>query len=329
VINPAYLRYQEMVQGTEGDEELGIPGKAPMWRDGGTMLTPEGNSTAVLVPSKENRAQAQAYQDRLRVDRQYQRDLISAMRANPEGNPADIQEAAMAARGEGAIPPSLRAQGLARSEMDRRRQNMMIGGSQYRNADNVGQIRQLLALRDRNPEAYDELLADNMGPRDMEYSVNPRTGQIQMRNTRAYPPADRGAETQVNVNPMQEQAMDERRRQTNPTAAGGDDMRRGEFASAEASMLLDTLAERFDTTTGGFSYDNENQLAQHLVTEYGVPQEEAARLARRAANKRRRFWMTWFQPPPGQTPGSAPAGDAPPSTPGRSRTRRSGPTPRG
>jgi len=190
VINPAYLRYQEMVQGTEGDEELGIPGKAPMWRDGGTMLTPEGNSTAVLVPSKENRAQAQAYQDKLRADRQYQRDLISAMRANPEGNPADIQEAAMAARGEGAIPPSLRAQGLARSEMDRRRQNMMIGGSQYRNADNVGQIRQLLALRDRNPEAYDELLADNMGPRNFTYRFNPRTGQIEASSTRAYEPPE-------------------------------------------------------------------------------------------------------------------------------------------
>jgi hypothetical protein len=329
VINPAYLRFQEMVQGIPGDEDRGLRGKAPMWQRGGTMATPEGNETSVLVPSRDNLEQAQSYQDRLRADRQYQRDLISAMRANPDGTPAEMREAAMAARGEGALPPSLRAQGLARAEMDRRRQNMMIGGSQYRNAGNVGQIRELLALRDRNPEAYDELLADNMGPRDFTYRVNPRTGQIEASSTRAYPPADRGADTQVNVNPMQEQAMDERRRQTNPTAAGGDDMRRGEYASAEASMLLDTLAERFDTTTGGFSYENENQLAQHIVSEYGVPPEEATRLARRAANKRRRFWTTWFQPPPGQNPGSAPAGDAPPSTPGRSRTRRSGPTPRG
>jgi len=261
------------------------------------MLTPEGNSTAVLVPSKENRAQAQAYQDRLRVDRQYQRDLISAMRANPEGNPADIQEAAMAARGEGAIPPSLRAQGLARSEMDRRRQNMMIGGSQYRNADNVGQIRQLLALRDRNPEAYDELLADNMGPRDIEYSVNPRTGQIQMRNTRAYPPADRGADTQVDV---RLEAMDRQERQ------------RQEENDAELRQVAVTARDHPVTFADLAGYSRYEQARAALERKGATPAQVQSILA------------DVF---PGGPGGSATP--RPPSTPGRSRTRRSGPTPRG
>jgi hypothetical protein len=85
----------------------------------------------------------------------------------------------------------------------------MIGGSQYRNADNVGQIRQLLALRDRNPEAYDELLADNMGPRNFTYRVNPRTGQIEASSTRAYEPPEPGADFRMMDMMMRQRMMED------------------------------------------------------------------------------------------------------------------------
>jgi hypothetical protein len=110
---------------------------------------------------------------------------------------------------------------------------------------------------------------------------------------------------------MKQRQLDAAERENNPTAAGQRDLRGGDYFSPEAESAVQTMAAQFDSTTGGFSEENERQLARYLQSQYSIPQPDAERLANVAANKRRRAWLQQppvgdMNPPPAVGPAPAP-----------------------
>jgi hypothetical protein len=104
-------------------------------------------------------------------------------------------------------------------------------------------------------------------------------------------------------------------RQGAPEIAGQRDIAEDRnFESPEARAHLDALADRYDTTYGGFSYENEMALANALQKPpYNMPQAEAEALAYRLAEKRR--WLSGGTPggrPRAAAPGAPPAAPPPP-----------------
>lgn len=94
------------------------------------------------------------------------------------------------------------------------------------------------------------------------------------------------------MDPLRRQAaqaqLDMQMRQQVPDIAGQQDIAEGNFQTPEARAHLDGLAERHDTTTGGFSYDDEARLAATLQRPpYNMPQPEAEALAYELAEGRR------------------------------------------
>ena len=304
---------RRLVTGNEGE-------KTAYWEPS-TRRGLDGGSVDVLVPTQANKD----YNADLNAQRQ-SRDHLRRMtklarEMNPNAKPEDIAglvgavPETQAERHRMQMEARARAQGMREGRMQEERQYAV--GSHNINSGNEKAIRQLVELRRRDPALHDKMVAENARPRNVQYRFNPRTGQMEMTSEVAYEPPARGSGTEVNVNtPLQQAALDAKERETNPLAAGAKDLQGGNTQSPEAGQLVERLAEQFDATTGGFSYENENALANELVTKYGVAPEEAARLARRAGNKRRWFWTTWFMQPPGYVPGeeSAPSawGGAPP-----------------
>lgn len=96
---------------------------------------------------------------------------------------------------------------------------------------------------------------------------------------------------------MATRQMDMQQRQQFPDLAGQQDIANGNFETPEAVAHLDRLAERHDTTDGGFSVDNERRLSRTLQgPPYYMPPAEADAKAYELAERRR--WLS----------GGAPAG---------------------
>jgi hypothetical protein len=105
--------------------------------------------------------------------------------------------------------------------------------------------------------------------------------------------------------PEQRALFEQRAREANPAAAGAQDIAAGKPESPEAQAELDRLAASMDTSWGGYSYENEQQLAATLQRPpYNMPQAEAEATAYRYAEQRR--WIS------GGGPASA-RGVAPPA----------------
>lgn len=122
-----------------------------------------------------------------------------------------------------------------------------------------------------------------------------------------------GARQTLNVNDpnMQRELMELNRRKNDPSHAGTTDIASGRPDSPEAVVEIDRLAEGYDDTWGGFSWDNERALAARLrQPPYNMSQPEAEAAANRAANKRRRPWNQGRPPAQGQQ-------QAPPQDDGR------------
>lgn len=287
----------------------GNEGEKPAYWTPGTRRGLDGGSVDVLVPTQANKDyNAKLNERRQKLNYLDRMELDTGVR--PTDIPATQEERYFAEE-------NARRSSRAQAAREWRQMAKSVGGSQNINSSNEAQIRALVKMERDDPEAYRRMQAENMRPRNVQYKFNPRTGQVEMTSEVAYEPPARGSGTEVNVTtPLQQAALDAKERETNPMAAGAKDLQGGNPQSLEAGQLVDRLAEQFDATTGGFSYENENALANELVTKYGVAPEEAARLARRAGNKRRWFWTRWFMQPPGYVPGeeSAPSawGGAPP-----------------
>ena len=92
--------------------------------------------------------------------------------------------------------------------------------------------------------------------------------------------------------------------------------------SEQADEWINSHAENFDGTTGGFSPDDERALRNHFKA-LGFSDEAAAEAARRGANNRRYFWQRQGRPAPdrpspstpSRTPQGGPRGSGMPSLP--------------
>jgi hypothetical protein len=162
--------------------------RRPGYWEPGQADGPLGASTEVLVPTKANRQYNADLQERQSVDRFVGRTGM------------DRELAADMTRDQRRDYLSgKREQDLYARKQRMKEENIYARGSHNINAGNEKAIRQLARLQREDPKAHDQLLADNMGPRNVVQRYNPRTGQWEFSSERAYPPAERGADTQVNV----------------------------------------------------------------------------------------------------------------------------------
>lgn len=123
----------------------------------------------------------------------------------------------------------------------------------------------------------------------------------------------------VMMNPVAQQRAEMEARQNDPAAAGASDVAGGKPDTPEAQAELNRLADSYDTTYGGFSYENERALAAALTKPpYNMSQADAEATAFRLAEKRR--WMSGGKPagpaapatPPASPPAVVPPGSVPP-----------------
>jgi hypothetical protein len=194
MINPRYLRYQQMVQG--------YGGKPAMWESvtDPSLTTPEGASATVLRPSEKNRDRMTGFERRQRRARMGKRLLREADRAGIEVDEDDV----FTANADSVAEMRMRAQAAAESSL--RQQRMFAGGAQNLNAGNVSQIRELIRLRDTDPETYNAMLAENMRPRNFQYRIDPRTGGVSYAEETAYAPPEPPQDGRAVMAMMQQQA---------------------------------------------------------------------------------------------------------------------------
>lgn len=168
--NPIYLRQQQMLASGMWQ---------PQMRQG-----PAGNNVEVMVPTQANRQRMQEFQDEQRMQR--------AMRRT--GRTREELEAAAAG---GDLATSLRRQEAdARiANLNARKARMVAerefaGGSHNITPDNAAAIRQLVGLQKSNPELYDQMVAENARPRNVQQRWNPRTGQFEFSSEVAFQPPE-------------------------------------------------------------------------------------------------------------------------------------------
>jgi hypothetical protein len=138
---------------------------------------PLGASTEVLVPTKANRQYNADLQERQSVDRFVGRTGMDRELA------ADMTRDQRRDNLSGK-----REQDLYARKQRMKEENIYARGSHNINSGNEKAIRQLARLQREDPKAHDQLLADNMGPRNVVQRYNPRTGQWEFSSERAYPP---------------------------------------------------------------------------------------------------------------------------------------------
>lgn len=97
------------------------------------------------------------------------------------------------------------------------------------------------------------------------------------------------------LDPTRQAAFDLAMRGQAPEMAGQQDVAGGNWQTPEARTHLEGLAERHDTTGGGFSYEDEERLAATLQRPpYSMPQPDAEALAYELAEGRR--WRSGRRP---------------------------------
>jgi hypothetical protein len=297
--------------------KVGGPGRAGHRKDleakGWTadeVRGPTGPVT-VMVPGKGAKARY-ALQDRQR----------SALRlAEQSGIPA-AKALELAQTEEGMNSLRLGARATRADEANARRdlwrkQAMLAGGQPTGGRGGSKAI--VNALEELTPEERQRSLRYMLPGGELSASVDAQNMQAAARLLTA--------ETLANMDPLAREAAREKLRQTrraDPVAAGREDLQNGNWQSPEAEAEVERLAQSMDTTTGGFSNEDEDRLANYLITNYGMKPEEARQAARKAADGER--WTGQRGPiaPPSTTPGSAgsaPGSATPTPTPASSAPR--------
>jgi hypothetical protein len=185
--------------------------------------TPTGEEVERFVPSPDSRARDAARNEQRQL-RDHARRMETQMR---RGDPSVTQEDVDAAvagtpttqleRYNAQMMARARADGRVRARMAE--EGKFAHGRHNINAGNADAIRDLIDMRRRNPEAYDELAADNMGPRNFTYRFNPRTGQIEASSTRAYEPPEPPQDGRALMAMMQQQAAQDMMRRERDSLA--------------------------------------------------------------------------------------------------------------
>jgi hypothetical protein len=184
---PVNRAYQEQLMRPTVDADGKPSGPFPKGRfRQDTLPGPLGASTEVMVPTDETRE----YNARLNERRQ-KLNYLDRMERDKPGFDRSTAEIPKTQEERYFAEESARRSRRASSEAERRAMAKRVGGSQNINAGNEEAIRDLVNM---DPTRREELVADNMGPRNVQYRFNPRTGQVEFGSQRAYPPADRGAD---------------------------------------------------------------------------------------------------------------------------------------
>jgi len=305
------------VEYSEDPSIIGAPGRPGVridllekgWTSRG-VKGPTGPVT-VMVPGEEAKARY-ALQDRQR----------SALRlAEQSGIPAaKALELAQTEDGMNSLRLGARAARADEANARRdlwRKQAMLAGGQPTGGRGGSKAI--VNALEELDPEERKRSLQYMLPGGQLVASVDAQNMQNAARLMTA--------ETLAGMDPLAREAAREKLRQArraDPVAAGKEDLQSGNWQSPEAEAEVDRLAESMDTTTGGFSDEDENRLVDYLIRNYGMGEAEARQAARKAADGRR--WIGARGPiaPPSPAPGSAgsaPGSATPTPTPASSATR--------
>jgi len=193
---PVNRAYQEQLM--QPDRAKGFP-QGRFRQD--TLPGPLGASTEVMVPTDETRQYNAGMQERQSVDRFVGRTGMDRELA-----------ADMTREQRRDYLSGKREQDLYARRQRMKEENIYARGSHNINAGNEKAIRQLARLQREDPKAHDQLLADNMGPRNVVQRYNPRTGQWEFSSERAYPPAERGADGRMMEMMMRRQMMEDMQR---------------------------------------------------------------------------------------------------------------------
>jgi hypothetical protein len=174
---PVNRAYQEQLM--QPDRAKGFPqGRFQQ----GALPGPLGASTEVMVPTDETRQ----YNARLNERRQ-KLNYLDRMERDKPGFDRSTAEIPETQEERYFAEESARRSRRASSEAERRAMAKRVGGSQNINAGNAEAIRDLVNM---DPTRREELVADNMGPRNFTHRFNPRTGQVEFGSQRAYPPSE-------------------------------------------------------------------------------------------------------------------------------------------
>lgn len=315
--NPAgYEQFREGVRQDIQDrarEDMDYYGTGPddngrRARLGLPLLTADQETRRADRAESENRVrQAQRgrfYEDKLMVD--------AGLAPPPPGPGAGIQELERAAfRGRYA---------RRQAELDRRKQNridqaMMAGGQPT--GGPFGTRATTTAINQLGPGWREIALLDRLtngrvgGPTPLGVDALGAQNALRFLNNEALAGMDPVKRA------MAQAQLDMQMRTQAPELAGQQDVASGNWQTPEARKHLAGLAERHDTTTGGFSYDDEARLAATLQDPpYNMPQPDAEALAYELAEGRRRLGGTRPEDrnpaPTGPEPDTAPAAPAAP-----------------
>lgn len=178
-VNPDFLRRQQMLA---PNPRLG---GAPSWEPDSSMMTPGGENVEVMVPTQANRDRLAAHNTLRQETDHIRRMQAYGRQANPDARPEDLLEAA------GEVPATqaerhaaqMRARAMARGAAEARRRELAM-------AQHAPEIRNLIRLQQRNPELYDQMVAENARPRNIQQRWNPRTGQFEVSSEVAYQPPE-------------------------------------------------------------------------------------------------------------------------------------------
>jgi hypothetical protein len=180
---PVNRAYQEQLMRPTVDADGKPSGPFPKGRfRQDTLPGPLGASTEVMVPTDETRE----YNARLNERRQ-KLNYLDRMERDKPGFDRSTAEIPETQEERYFAEESARRSRRASSEAERRAMAKRVGGSQNINAGNAEAIRDLVNM---DPTRREELVADNMGPRNVQYRFNPRTGQVEFGSQRAYPPSE-------------------------------------------------------------------------------------------------------------------------------------------
>ena len=149
--------------------------------------------------------------------------------------------------------------------------------------------------------------------RAVNYITNPMAAKIDLARAQNPQEVDPLASMQAALAQNQASAA---ARAADPMQAGQDDAKKMNF-SQEADDWIDSHAQNFDSTTGGFSNKDEAALRKHFIS-LGFSEEAAEEAARRGANRRRRWWSQQGRPAPDPVQ-PKPANNSSPGLRGRNR----------
>jgi hypothetical protein len=280
------------------------------------MSGPLSENNSVYVQSKQARAKQDAY----RRERQLYRDAeiqgvspAALLAANP-GDYGDLTAGGQRDRVDARAANEGARQAAAAKREEAWRAQMMLGGG--RPTGGIGGSKAVVNALESLPEDQRNSSLRYMLPGgQLAAAVDGRTNE-QLAELGLRTATGRGfQQPDPRLVDGQVDELKRRKREADPVEAGREDLAAGKVTSPLAMKEADRLAEQYDSGDegvwwlggrDGMSDQDEANLAEALVRDYGMDETLARETARRAADRRR-----WFRKRGPMAP-AAPTGKAPP-----------------